>query len=162
VALERRFAQIELHFKEKEIMKKSIKAIKFKFERLIHASPNEAYDAWLNPKTTGTPWNIADKLILNPKVDGFYYLLAHGFSHYGRFIKVERPKRIQHTWVSPNTEGQESMVTLTFKKQKEGTLMTLVHSDLPNTEGGRAYEDGWNYFFGIFPKQFGKGSRKKR
>jgi len=53
------------------------------------------------------------------------------------------------------------MVTVTFKKQEEGTLMTLVHSDLPNTDGGRGHEDGWNYFLNILPKQFGRGSHKK-
>jgi hypothetical protein len=33
--------------------------------------------------------------------------------------------------MSPNTSGEESMVTVTFKKQEEGTLMILVHSDFP-------------------------------
>jgi hypothetical protein len=33
--------------------------------------------------------------------------------------------------MSPNTSGDESMVTVTFEKQEEGTVMTLVHSDLP-------------------------------
>jgi uncharacterized protein YndB with AHSA1/START domain len=47
--------------------------------------------------------------------------------------------------MSPNTSGEESMVTVTFKKQDEGTLMTLVHSDLPNTDGGRGHEDGWKF-----------------
>jgi hypothetical protein len=63
--------------------------------------------------------------------------------------------------MSPNTSGDESMVTVTFEKQEEGTVMTLVHSDLPNTDGGRGHEDGWNYFRNIFLKQFGRGSRKK-
>ena len=56
----------------------------------------------------------------------------------------------------------DPMVTVTFKRQEEGTLMTLVHSDLPNTEGGRGHEDGWNYFLGIFPEQLGDVSGKKR
>jgi uncharacterized protein YndB with AHSA1/START domain len=91
-------------------MKTVKKKRQFKFERTIAASPSEVYDAWLNPKITGTPWNVADKLILNPQVDGFYYLLAHGFSHYGRFTETERPNRVQHTWVSPHTMGEESTV----------------------------------------------------
>jgi hypothetical protein len=48
---------------------------------------------------------------------------------------------------------------VTFKEQGEKTLMTLVHSDLPNTDGGRAHQDGWNYYLDIFPEQFGNGSR---
>jgi uncharacterized protein YndB with AHSA1/START domain len=142
-------------------MTKSKKTLEFKFERTITAPLDEIYDAWLNPKIPGNPWHEADKLILNPKVDGFFYWLIRGTPHYGRFTEAERPSRIQHTWVSPNTLGEESTVTVTFKKQGENTLMTLVHSDLPDTEGGRGHEKGWNYFLGIFTEQFGDASRKK-
>jgi hypothetical protein len=64
--------------------------------------------------------------------------------------------------MSPKTLGQESIVTLTFKKQGEDTLMTLVHSDLPDHELARGHEKGWNYFLDIFPGQFGNGSRKEK
>jgi uncharacterized protein YndB with AHSA1/START domain len=86
-------------------MKKSTKTIELKFERTIPASPSEVYDAWLNPKIPGNPWNIADKLTLNPKVDGFFHLAVGEFSHYGRFTDLKRPGRIRHTWMSPNTSG---------------------------------------------------------
>jgi hypothetical protein len=76
--------------------------------------------------------------------------------------EVERPSRIQHTWVSPNTLGYESMVTVTFKKQGEGTLMTLIHSDLPDDDKARSHEKGWNYCLNIFPEQFGDASRQKK
>jgi len=143
-------------------MKKSIKTIEIKVERTIPAPLGEVFDAWLDPKIPGNPWNAADKFMLDPKVDGLFYWRMTGTSHYGRFTKVERPGRIQHTWVSPNTLGEESTVTVTFKKKGEDTLMTLVHSDLPDTARGRAHKDGWNYFLNIFPKQFGKTSRKKK
>ena len=97
---------------------------------------------------------MADKLLLTPKVDGFFYWSVKGTSHYGRFTEVERPGRIQHTWVSPNTLGEESTVTVTFLKKGQDTLMTLVHSGLPDTEGGRGHEKGWNYFFNLFHRQF--------
>jgi uncharacterized protein YndB with AHSA1/START domain len=142
-------------------MKNSKKTLEFKFERTIPAPLGEVFDGWLDPKIPGNPWNAADKLMFNPKVDGFFYWTFKGTPHYGRFTEVERPDRIQHTWVSPNTLGEESMVTVTFKKQGEETLMTLVHSDLPDTDGGRAHEKGWNYFLDIFPEQFGNSSRKK-
>jgi|HubBroStandDraft_3_1064219.scaffolds.fasta_scaffold161783_2 uncharacterized protein YndB with AHSA1/START domain len=142
-------------------MKKSAKTIEIKVERTILAPLDEVFDAWLNPKIPGNPWNAAEKFVLDPKVDGLFYWLLKGTSHYGRFTRVQRPERIQHTWVSPNTLGQESTVTVTFKKQGGDTLMTLVHSDLPNTDDARGHERGWNYFLGIFREQFGSGSRKE-
>ena len=44
-----------------------------------------------NPKVPGNPWNMAEKLLLNPRVDGFFYWLVKGNAHYGRFTEVERP-----------------------------------------------------------------------
>jgi uncharacterized protein YndB with AHSA1/START domain len=142
-------------------MTKSTKTLEFRFERTIPASPGEVYDAWLNPKIPGNPWNAAEKFILDPTIGGLFYWTLKGTSHYGRFTEIERPGRIQHTWVSPYTLGEESTVTVTFQKKGENTLMTLVHSELPNTDGGRAHEKGWNYFLEIFREQFGNGSRQK-
>jgi|SRR6516225_5310089 uncharacterized protein YndB with AHSA1/START domain len=141
---------------------KPTKTIRIAIERTMPAGPAEVFDAWLNPKIPGNPWNAADKFILDPKVDGHFYWRMRGTSHYGRFTKIERPGRIQHTWVSPNTQGEESTVTVTFKKQGEDTLMTLVHSDLPNTDKGRSHEKGWNYFLNILSEQFGDGPRKEK
>lgn len=136
-------------------MKTKSKNIEFKVERTIQASPDVVYSAWLNPKLPGNPWNMADKLIFNPEVDGFFYWLIDEVSHYGRFTEIKPGARIRHTWVSPNTLGQESNVTVSFRKKGTGTAMTLVHSDLPDTKEARSHEKGWNYFLDQFPKQFG-------
>jgi uncharacterized protein YndB with AHSA1/START domain len=129
--------------------------IEVKVERTIPAAPGEVFDGWLDPKIPGNPWNAAEKLLLNPTVDGFFYWTFKGTPHYGRFTDLERPARIQHTWMSPNTSGLESTVTVTFEKQGQSTLMTLVHSGLPDTDGGRSHDKGWNYFLGLFLQQFG-------
>jgi uncharacterized protein YndB with AHSA1/START domain len=132
----------------------AINTIEVKVERTISAPLVEVFDAWLDPKTPGTPWNMGDKMLLNPHVDGLFYMKGKSIPHYGRFIAMERPTRLQHTWVSPNTLGEESTVTVTFRKQGEATLMTLIHSGLPDTDAGKAHEKGWNSFLDIFPGQF--------
>ncbi len=142
-------------------MTTATKTIEVNVERVISAPQHEVFDAWLDPKVPGNPWNSAEKFILDPKVNGLFYWNLHCISHYGRFTEMERPARLQHTWVSPNTLGQESTVTVTFKKRGEDTLMTLVHSDLPDTDEARGHERGWDYFLGIFREQFGRGSRKE-
>jgi uncharacterized protein YndB with AHSA1/START domain len=135
------------------------KKIEVRVERTIPAPPAEVFDGWLNPKIPGNPWNMAEKLLLSPKVDGFFYWTIKGTAHYGRFTELERPGRIQCTWVSPSTSGLESVVTVTFKKQGKNTLMTLVHSNLPDTDGGRGHEKGWNFFLDSFLKQFTDASQ---
>ena len=141
-------------------MSKLEKTLEFKIERIIPASPEEVFDGWLDPKVQGNTWSVAEKFLLNAKVDGLFYWHLKGTSHYGRFTEVQRPHQIQHTWMSPNTLGHESKVTVTFKKQGDDTVMTIIHSDLPDCEPAKGHEKGWNYFLGIFSEQFGDGSRK--
>lgn len=121
--------------------------MELKFERVIAASPTVVYKAWLNKKIPGTTWHEHRKLILNPKLDGlFYWLTPDGVAHYGRFTKLEAAKRIQYSWMSRYTSGEESTVTVTFKKKGSDTLLTLVHSDLPKNELAKAHTQGWTYF----------------
>jgi uncharacterized protein YndB with AHSA1/START domain len=74
-------------------MTESRKTLEIRVERTIAAPLDEVFDAWLNPKIPGNPWNAADKLIFNPKVDGFFYWAITGTPHYGRFTEIERPGR---------------------------------------------------------------------
>jgi uncharacterized protein YndB with AHSA1/START domain len=63
------------------------KTIEVRVERTIPASQAEVFDAWLDPKIPGNPWSMAEKLLLNPQVDGFFYWLVQGTSHHGRSPK---------------------------------------------------------------------------
>lgn len=137
------------------------KTLEFKIERTLPATPEEAFDAWINPKIPGNIWNAAEKFIFDVKPDGLFYWLLKGTAHYGRFTEIERPHKLQHTWMSPHTLGHESNVTVTFKKTGNDTLMTIVHSDLPDCEPAKGHEMGWTYFASVFVEQFGAGTRKK-
>jgi hypothetical protein len=69
--------------------------------RLIPASPAEVYDVWIDPKSPGGPWFGAAKAIVQPVVDGLFYHVVrfegHDWAHYGRFVTLDRPSRIEHT-----------------------------------------------------------------
>jgi uncharacterized protein YndB with AHSA1/START domain len=160
-----RLDRFERYFEDKkekgegEMTTTSIRTVEIQVERTIPAPPSEVFDAWLDPKIPGTPWHENVKLIVDPKVDGLWYWLAlGGTAHYGRFIEIDRPRRIQHSWVSRNTLGEESIVTVTFEKNREGTLLTLLHSDLPNDDMAKAHEKGWNSIFNKFRNIFAGGS----
>jgi len=134
-----------------------MKLIEFKFERIIPASPEEIYDAWLNPDVPGTPWNKAEKVIMDQRINGllwFEVMAGYPHAHYGRFTELDRPSRIQLTWMSQNTMGLESVVNVVFQQKGEATLMTLVHSGLPDTNDGRDHESGWNCFLDLFLEHF--------
>lgn len=128
-------------------------------ERTIPASPAEVFDAWLDPKSPSNPWNQNLKLILDPTVGSlFYWLTTNGkgaeVAHYGLFTDVQRPHRLQHTWMSPNTNGVESVVTVTLTEQGDDTLFTLQHTGLPSEQAAKGHTGGWNHFLDGFSNVF--------
>ena len=42
--------------------------------RTIPASAEKVFDMWMNPKSPGGPWFGAERLIVNPLVDGLFYI----------------------------------------------------------------------------------------
>jgi uncharacterized protein YndB with AHSA1/START domain len=135
-----------------------MKRIEVNVDRVIPASPEEVFDAWLDPKTPGGPWSICERVILNPVVDGlFYHAVNHEgrtWSHYGRFLRLDRGRLIQHTWMSEATLGIESTVTVTLEPKGKDTQLTLRHSDLPDDPLGRQHKDGWTFITAALADRF--------
>ena len=142
-------------------MKRSTNTLGVKVERTIPAPPNEVFDAWLDSSIPGTPFHEHEKLIVDMKVDGLWYRLLNGHAHYGRFLEIDRPGRIQHSWMSRKTLGEETMVTVTFQKKGEDTLMTLQHSGFTTDDISQAHEKGWNTLIGNFVGIFEHGAHRR-
>ena len=117
--------------------------------RTIKAKPEEVFDVWLDTRSPGGPWFGCERVILQPVVDGlFYHCVRHEgrlWAHYGRFIRLERPRLIEHTWVSEATRGIETIVTLDIAPRGDETALTLRHSNVPDDAMGRRHEEGWNF-----------------
>jgi uncharacterized protein YndB with AHSA1/START domain len=140
-------------------MKSETKTIDLEVTRSIPASPTEVFDGRLDPKCPGTPWSEAAELVLDPKAGAlFYYLFINEAGgrkpHYGRFTIVDRPSKVQYTWMSLHTHGLESLVTVTFQKKGADTFLTLRHENLPDDEYGRGHEKGWGYLVSRFAERF--------
>jgi uncharacterized protein YndB with AHSA1/START domain len=137
-----------------------MKRIELTVSRVIPATPAEVYGAWLDSKSPGGPWFGTKRVILNPIVDGlFYHSVGHDgreWAHYGRFVRLESPRLIEHTWVSEATRGIESTVTVSLEPQGDDTLFTLRHRDLPDDEMGRQHEEGWKLAAGALAARFAK------
>lgn len=146
-------------------MTQQMKTMEITLTRTIPASVDEVFDAWMDPNLACNPWHDADKLIFDPKIDGLFYCLMHtkehgGIPHFGRFKAIDRPRKIEHTWMSPYTRGLESVVTVTLQKKGEDTLFTLRHADLPDDEYGRLHEEGWGSYLVNLEKAFAKRTEK--
>jgi len=153
-----------------------LKTMELTLTRTIQAPLAEVFGAWMDPRHPGNPWSDAEKLIFDGRVDGPFYFMhvsragtqdaraqhdaalglgaGESWAHYGRFLAVERNRRVQYAWMSPFTRGLESVVTVTFEKRGGATLVTLNHANLPDDEGGRVHQRGWNDCLGVFGEQF--------
>ncbi len=101
-------------------------------------------------------------MILNPLVDGLFYIAVKHqgriWPHYGRFLKIDRPRRVEYTWMSEATKGAESVVTVTMEPRGDETEVTLHHSGVPDDEMGRQHKDGWTWILSTLAE--GCGSRR--
>ena len=140
-------------------MNQQIKTVEINVIRTINASPDEVFEAWLDHTSPGSPWFGVPKAIVNPpKVDGLFYSMyqmeGREIAHYGRFINLEKPRQIQHTWVSEATRGLESVVTLSFQAMDGKTQVHVKHVNVPDDEAGRHHENAWKYVLAKMASRF--------
>ena len=146
-------------------MNHKIKTIEINLNRMIDASPDEVFETWLDHTSPGSPWFGVPKVIMNtPKVDSLFYSMyqieGREIAHYGRFIAIEKPRRIQYTWVSEATHGMESMLTLSFELRDGKTQVSVNHANVPDDEGGHHHKQAWGYVLARLSSHFGKGNNK--
>jgi uncharacterized protein YndB with AHSA1/START domain len=128
--------------------------------RVIPAPAGQVFDVWMDPKSPGGPWFGSERIIMNPVVDGLFYLaVSHEgrtWPHYGRFLAIDRPRRVEYTWVSEATKGVESIVAVSFESRGEQTDVTLRHTGVPDDDMGRQHKEGWTWVLSMLAERFTK------
>ena len=123
--------------------------------RLIRAAPEEVYRAWIDPERLQR-WFGTTRQIVNPRVDGLFFLaMEHQgriWPHYGRYLRLEKPRLVEFTWMSEGTEGRETVVTIEMTAREGGTQLTLTHTGIPDTQLGRGHQEGWTAIVAEFAK----------
>jgi uncharacterized protein YndB with AHSA1/START domain len=112
---------------------------------IIPAAPLEVYEAWLDSvghsEMTGGEAAMSDEVGAEVSAWGGYIS--------GRNLELMPGGRIVQSWRTSefDDEHEDSIVTITLEEAEEGTLLTLVHSNVPDEQ--RSYEEGGrqsNYF----------------
>jgi uncharacterized protein YndB with AHSA1/START domain len=119
--------------------------------RELPPPPEVVFDAWLDPAGVGSwlcPFSISHTdALIDARVGGRFVLVMHepgcAYEHTGEYLAIDRPRRLQFTWVSKGTEMTASLVTLTLAPRGEGTLLELVHERLPHDRAATGHEAGW-------------------
>lgn len=140
-------------------MSQDIKTTQLHLTRYINASPEQVFEAWLDHRNPGSPWHGVVKAIVEPpKVDSLFYsmyqLEGREVAHYGRFLVLDKPHKIQHSWVSEATGGLESLVTLLLEPGQGKTRVDVHHENVPDDDAGRHHINAWKYVLSKMATRF--------
>ena len=116
----------------------------------LPVSPEVVFDAWTTPEQMASwfsPMTTASVPKLDLQVGGEYQIDMHAegkdIVHTGKYLEIDRPNRLKFSWISEGTQQKESIVTVDFKAQGSGTLLTLTHDHLPTEESKNSHQGGW-------------------
>jgi activator of HSP90 ATPase len=127
---------------------------KFKLIVTLHASAEEIFNAWLSSDGHSTMTGSAAKV--DGKVGGAF--TAWDGYIFGKTLEMESPRRIVQAWrTSEFPEGTpDSRVEILLDEARDGTKLTLIHSDMPEGQV-ESYKQGWeDFYFKPMKEYFGE------
>jgi uncharacterized protein YndB with AHSA1/START domain len=105
--------------------------------RDFSAPCERVFDAWLDPEVArsflfATPGGEIVRCDLDARVGGDFLIVdrrADGDAeHHGRFVEIDRPRRLVFLFRGPGTEeGEWSKVTVELRAHESGCRLTLTH-----------------------------------
>ncbi len=129
-------------------MKRSPASPAVRIERVIAASPDRVYAAWVDPERLAQWMSPVGHAVaeVEPWVGGRLRVTMIGdgvrIEHRGEYREVMPDRRLVFTWQSPYTGPEPSVVTVQLEASGEGTVLTLVHERLP-ADQVESHGKGW-------------------
>jgi uncharacterized protein YndB with AHSA1/START domain len=120
--------------------------------REIAASAEVLFDAWLEPRSLGIwlrPSVVSQtRAELEPWVGGEFRIVMvrddAELLHSGRYLEIDRPRRLVFSWSSPATGHRESIVTVTFQARADSTLVEIHQVGLADEQARAGHHEGWS------------------
>lgn len=125
--------------------------------RYLHASPQDVFDAWLDPRGVGawwfaTPDGEMQEVRLDPRVGGEFLIVEKRgeelAEHFGVFVELERPHHLVFDFAAQK-DTPLTRVTVQIEPEGKGSRITLSHELAPEwAEWKSMVMRGWNLILG--------------
>ncbi len=122
-------------------------------KRRFNAGPDKVFNAWTDPEKVKRWMGPGEVKVLvtegDPRTGGRYRWLMQapdGEQHdvSGVYREVIPNEKLVFTWAWKSTPERESLVTITFKPDGGGTLMTFTHEQFFDEDARDRHQHGWN------------------
>lgn len=129
---------------------------------IVPATRERLYDAWLSSQ--GHSAFTGDEARIEPVVGGQHS--AFGGYATGRNLELEPYRRIVQSWRSAEfpKDAPDSRLEVTFEETLGGTLVTILHSELPPGQADQCRQGWVDYYLEAMKKYFappaGNGVKK--
>ena len=134
--------------------------------REISATAEELFDAFLDAESLGEFMRPGGEkhsdVTAEPRVGGKFEITMHVngnvIPHWGEYREIDRAHKLVFTWISKNTNNQESVVTVNFYAmpgKKPRTEVVLTQVLLPD-EQIKGHIGGWTRIVEILDEVYGQ------
>ena len=134
-------------------------ALSLEISRRFEAPPERVFDAWLSKEWSEwlPPASARCEVKeLEPRVGGRYLVRMtmpddRTVEIFGAYREIHRPVKLVFSWTG-NYNNQETIITVTFRSDGTGTMMTLRQDGFPDVGLRDGYHAGWTGPGGSFDK----------
>ena len=114
----------------------------------IEAEPAVVFEFFTDPEKM-VRWK-GTKALLDPRPGGEYRVDVTDLQiAVGEYVEIVPPERVVFTWGWEGNDGVppgSTRVEITLTADGDGTVVRLLHTDLPTEEAAARHSQGWDHF----------------